>query len=174
MTICYREMLMKDNSPAINIMLKQLRLGTLRRQYELIAKQAVQEGWSYPYYLQALCETELAERERRRIERLLKQSRLPASKSLDTLNRNELPDKVQRQLAMLLDGGFVERAENVLVFGLPGRGKTHLVCAIARELLMNQQRTVYFNSTFHLVQQMLIARRELALETLLKKLDRFD
>ena len=165
---------MKDETPALDIMLKQLRLGALQHQYTPLAERAVQEGWSYPCYLQTLCETELAEREHRRIERLLKQSRLPASKSLETMNRKELPDKVQRQLSVLLDGSFVERAENVLVFGLPGRGKTHLVCAIARELIINQQRTVYFNSTFHLVQQMLIAKRDLALESLLKKLDRFE
>lgn len=143
---------MKDNTPGLNGMLKQLRLGTLRDQYQPLADRAVQEKWSHPRYLQVLCETELSERQSRRIERLLKHSKLPA----------------------LLEGHFVDRAENILVFGLPGRGKTHLVCAVARELIIKQERTVYFSSTFHLVQQMLIAKRDLTLENLFKKLDRYD
>jgi len=69
---------------------------------------------------------------------------------------------------------LVDRAENVLVFGLPGRGKTHLICTIARDLIIQQERTVYFSSTFHLVQQMLVAKRDLTLEALLRKLDRYD
>lgn len=122
---------------------------------------------SFTAYLESLCEAELAERERRRTERLLKQSKLPASKNLETLNKKEFPITAQRQIPVRLEGLFVDRAENVLVFGLPGRGKTHLVCAIAHELLIKQQRTVYFTSTFHLVQQLLIAKRDLSIEALL-------
>ena len=165
---------MKDNTPGLALMLKQLRLGTLRDQYQPLADRASKEKWSYPRYLQALCETELSERQTRRIERLLKHSKLPASKSLEALDQKQLPESVRHQLTALLDGRFVDRAENVLAFGLPGRGKTHLVCAIARELIIQQERTVYFSSTFHLVQQMLIAKRDLSLENLLKKLDRYD
>jgi len=165
---------MKNHSPGLNLMLKQLRLGALRDQYSSVAERAAQESWSYPRYLQALCETELTQRQERRIERLLKQSKLPASKSLEALNPKLLAESVRRALPALLEGHFVDRAENILVFGLPGRGKTHLVCAIARELIIRQERTVYFGSTFHLVQQMLIAKRDLTLETLLKKLDRYD
>jgi DNA replication protein DnaC len=165
---------MKDNTPGLKGMLKQLRLGTLRDQYQPLADRASQEKWSYPRYLQALCETELSERQSRRIERLLKKSRLPASKSIEALDQKQLPLSVRHQLPALLEGHFVDRAENILVFGLPGRGKTHLVCAVARELIIKQERTVYFSSTFHLVQQMLIAKRDLTLENLFKKLDRYD
>jgi DNA replication protein DnaC len=165
---------MKDNTPGLKGMLKQLRLGSLRDQYQPLADRAARENWSYPRYLQALCETELSERQSRRIERLLTHSKLPASKSIEALDQKQLPESVRRQLPVLLEGHFVDRAENILVFGLPGRGKTHLVCAIARELIIKQERTVYFSSTFHLVQQMLIAKRDLTLENLLKKLDRYD
>ena len=165
---------MKDNTPGLKGMLKQLRLGTLRDQYQPLADRAAQEKWSYPRYLQALCETELSERQSRRIERLLKKSRLPASKSIEALDQKQLPVSVQHQLPALLEGHFVDRAENILAFGLPGRGKTHLVCAVARELIIKQERTVYFGSTFHLVQQMLIAKRDLELEVWLKKMDRYD
>ena len=165
---------MKPSTSGLNLMLKQLRLSTLRDQYQPLADRAVQEKWSYARYLQALCETELSERQSRRIERLLKHSKLPASKSLEMLDQKQLPPSVRHQLRALLDGDFVDRAENVLAFGLPGRGKTHLVCAIARELIIQQERKVYFSSTFHLVQQMLVAKRDLTLESLLRKLDRYD
>lgn len=165
---------MSNNTGSLSLMLKQLRLGSLRDQYEPLAQRAAQEQWSYPRYLQALCETELNERQSRRTERLLKKSRLPSGKCIEALDEKLLPESVRRQLPALLEGHFVDRAENILAFGLPGRGKTHLVCAIARELVIRQNRTVYFSSTFHLVQQMLIAKRDLTLEALLKKLDRYD
>ena len=165
---------MKDNAPGLSLMLKQLCLGTIRLHYQPMSERAEKEGWSPSRYLQALCEIEINERQTRRIERLLTQSRLPASKSIESLDLNQLPESVRRQLPVLLEGRFVDQAENILVFGLPGRGKTHLVCAIARELIIKQERTVYFSSTFHLVQQMLIAKRDLSLESLLKKLDRYD
>lgn len=165
---------MKDNAHGLSLMLKQLCLGTIRLQYQPMSERAEKEGWSPSRYLQALCEIELNERQTRRIERLLTQSRLPASKSIESLDLKQLSESVRRQLPVLLEGRFVDQAENILVFGLPGRGKTHLVCAIARELIIKQERTVYFSSTFHLVQQMLIAKRDLSLESLLKKLDRYD
>ena len=77
-------------------------------------------------------------------------------------------------ITTLLEGGFVERAENVLVFGLPGRGKTHFLCALGRELILRRGATVYFTPTFKLVQQLLAAKKELRLDGLLKKLDRFE
>ena len=73
-----------------------------------------------------------------------------------------------------MEGGFVERAENVLVFGLRGRGKTHFLCALGRELILRRGATVYFTPTFKLVQQLLAAKKELRLDGLLKKLDRFE
>ena len=80
---------------------------------------------------------------------------------------------MRRQLSLLCEGGFVERAENLLAFGLPGRGKTHLVCAIGHELVARGYR-VLFTPTFRLVQRLLAAKRELALATQLRQLDRCD
>ncbi len=107
-------------------------------------------------------------------ERLLRESRLPFGKTLGNLEEGQLPAKVRRQLPSLLEGGFVERAENLLVFGLPGRGKTHFLCALGRELILRRGCAVYFTSTFKLVQQLLAAKKELRLDGLLKKLDRFE
>ena len=81
--------------------------------------------------------------------------------------------KARRQLPALCDGGFVERAENVLVFGLPGRGKTHLVCAVGHELV-RRGYSVLFVTAVMLVQRLLLAKKELSLERELRRLDGYD
>jgi len=92
---------------------------------------------------------------------------------LAAFDLERLPVKVRRQLPVLCEGGFVERAENVLAFGLPGRGKTHLVAAIGYELV-NREYRVLFTLAYALVQQLLVAKRDLTLEKTLARLDSFD
>jgi DNA replication protein DnaC len=156
------------------LMLRSLRLPAIGREYRNLAKQATSKSWSFERYLKILLELEMAERSERRIERLLKRSGLPEGKNLDTLDQKLMPVTVRRQLPTLVEGGFVERAENVLAFGLPGRGKTHLLAAIARELIIDKGYAVLFTSTHRLVEQLLIAKRELEIEKVFKKLDRFE
>ena len=127
-----------------------------------------------PSPLRRLCENEISTRARRRTERFLRESHLPDTKTMANLDQARLPAKTQRQLPALVEGDFVERAENVLAFGLPGRGKTHLLCAVARELVLRRGYRVWFTPTVRLVQQLLIAKRDLKLESLLRKLDGFD
>jgi DNA replication protein DnaC len=149
-----------------------VRLPSFVAQHEELARQAERESWGFSQYLHHLSEVELADRERRRTERLLKQSCLPRDKNLDTLDLGLLPVKVRRQVPTLCDGSFVERAENILSFGLPGRGKTHLLCAIGHELVSRGYR-VLFTPAYRLVQRLLVAKRELLLEQELRKLDRY-
>ncbi len=156
------------------IMLRSLRLPAIQREYANMAKQGVAEEWSFEQYLKILLELEMTERSERRVERLLKRSGLPEGKSLATLDQKQLPLKVRRQIPELADGGFVERAENVLAFGLPGRGKSHLLAGIARELVMEKGYAVLFTSTHRLVEQLLVAKRALEIEKMFKKLDRFE
>jgi DNA replication protein DnaC len=158
---------------SLAIMLRALKLATVRRHAEEIAQQAERQGWTFERYLHHLVELELQERRRRRIERNLKDSGLPADKTLATLTRSRLPTKVAKQIATLCEGAFVERGDNLLAFGLPGRGKTHLVCAIAHELIQRGYR-VLFTATFALVQRLLVAKRDLRLEDELAILDGFD
>src|SRR5688500_10606611 len=112
-------------------------------------------------------------RSRRRIVRLVKESNLPADKTLGTLDLARLPVPVRRMLPVLCEGGFAERGDNVLAFGLPGRGKTHLLAAIGNELVRKGVR-VLFVAAFALVQRLLAAKRVLGLEKLLRELDGFD
>jgi DNA replication protein DnaC len=162
------------NQTSTDMLLRSLCLTTMVHQYEGLAEKAEKDGWSYTEYLRNLCEVEICERQERRIERRLKQSGLPDGKSMATLDQKLLPMKVRRQIPRLIEGTFVERAENVLAFGLPGRGKTHLLSAIARELVIRHDHRVLSVTAFHLVQQMLKAKRDLTLEGLLRKLDRYD
>ena len=155
------------------VLLKGLKLPAFAHHFEQIAEQAEQQGWSFTDFLRTLCELELAQRRERRIERNLRASKLPMDKTLATLEQDRLPLRVRRRLATLCQGGFVDRADNVLAFGLPGRGKTHLACAIGHELVQRGHRVVFVSAVV-LVQRLLAARRDLRLEEALRKLDRFD
>jgi DNA replication protein DnaC len=159
---------------SLALILKSFHLPTMASLYENVMEQAEKENWGYRKFLQHLCESEAQDRRERKVQRLLTESGLPAGKTLGNLDEKQLPAKVSRMLPTLLEGGFVERAENVLAFGLPGRGKTHLLAALGRELILRHGYRVLFVATFKLVQQLLTAKKELRLESLLKKLDRYD
>jgi DNA replication protein DnaC len=118
-------------------------------------------------------EAEADERGQRKTERLLKASRLPPGKTLDTLDRTRLPRSVVTKLDELATGDFLERAQNVLCFGLPGRGKTHAAAALGHALVQ-RGHAVLFSPTFKLVQELLAAKRDLALPKALQRLDAFD
>ena len=157
----------------LELLLRGLKLPSFVLYHAEVAMRAEREGWSFGQYLYQLVEQEHEDRARRRLERRLKQSCLPSEKTLATLDRQRLPAVVRRQLPALCRGDFAHRADNLLVFGLPGRGKTHLVCAIGHELL-TAGYTVLFTPTYSLVQRLLVARRDLELERALARLDRFD
>ena len=155
---------------ALLVLLRALKLPAFARYAEEIASKATREGWTFGQYLNHLAELEVDERRVRRIDRALRASDLPAEKTLATLNRTLLPPKVAKQLPTLCEGGFVERGENLLVFGLPGRGKSHVVAAVGHELIRRGYR-VLFTPTFALVQRLLVAKRDLRLERELEALD---
>ena len=159
------------SSDALTVMLRSLKLPTVLRHFEEMAGKAEKEGWTYGKYLHHLAELEVEERRRRRIERYQRESALLPGKTL-SLNRTKLPMKVQKVLPSLCEGGFVERGENVLAFGLPGRGKTHLVCAIGHELIQRGYRVLSRRRTRW--QRLLTAKRDLRLEKELAHLDTID
>ncbi len=158
---------------SLAMLLRLLKLPTVGRLAEEVARSAEQQGWTFQQYLRHLVELEVQERRRRRIARNLRDSELPADKTLATLDRSRLPASVARRLSSLCEGDFVERGANVLIFGLPGRGKTHVASAIGHELVRRGRR-VYFTATYALVQRLLSARRDLRLEKELESLDGYD
>ena len=154
-------------------MLRSFRLPTMAGMWAECVARAERENWGYKRLLQHLCESEEQDRRERKMQRLLKASGLPDGKTLGNLDEKLLPAKIQRLLPTLLEGHFVERAENILAFGLPGRGKTHFLAAVGRELILRHRYPVLFTPTFKLVQQLLVAKQQLRLDSELKRLDRY-
>ncbi len=157
----------------VEMLLRELKLPSFVAHYAALAEEAEQGGWGFRDYLLQLAEIEVKERHERKILRLRKASQLPAEKTLDSLKLERLSAPVRRTLPTLCEGGFVERAENLLAFGLPGRGKTHVVCAIGHELV-NRGYKVLFTPAYRLVQRLLAAKRELMLPLEMRRLDRID
>ena len=154
-------------------LLKELRMPTMRECYQEEAERARQETLSYERYLLELLRREAEVRRQNRIERLLRQSKLPLDKNLASFELKRLPLSVRQQIKVMLEGAFLDNRENVLAFGNPGSGKTHLLCAIAQELV-HQGRQILFTTTSLLVQELLLAKTELKLAKLLKRLSRFE
>jgi DNA replication protein DnaC len=163
-----------DVRPALIGHLKELHLPTVRQCYEETARRAEQETLSYEQYLLEVISRECEQRRTTRVQRLLKASALPLEKSLSNFNVKRLPVKAQRQLRTLLEGGFLDRKENVLVFGNPGSGKSHLLTALAQELIVVRERKIHFTKCALLMQDLLAAKRDLRLSREIKKLGRYE
>jgi DNA replication protein DnaC len=153
--------------------LRQLRLPAFRDHFQSQAERAAQENLSYPQYLEALTNRECEARTQGRIRRLATASRLPSGKTWDQFRWSRIPKTAQQQFQALRDGAFLARRENVLVFGKPGSGKTHALCAVAEQLVL-QGHAVLFATCSLLVQDLLVAKRDLKLERFLKKLAGFE
>lgn len=158
-----------DTKAQLTEYLRELHLPAIRQCFEEKARQAERETLSYERYLLELAERECQERRENRIARLLHESKLPLEKTLGNFDLKRLPQKAARQVKTLLDGTFLDRKENVLAFGNPGSGKTHLLSAIGQELI-RAGRKVTFTTCVRLVQDLLLAKKELRLSRSLRKL----
>ena len=123
--------------------------------------------------LAEVLEREAEDRRARRVTRLRYASKLPPGKTAATFDPMRLPPKLQHQLGELARGAFLERSANLLAFGLPGTGKTHAMCALGHRLV-EAGHAVYFTPAYRLVQELLAAKRDLALPRALRKLDQFE
>ncbi len=149
--------------PSLDSRLRTLKLPSFVAQWRELAARGAREGWSFERFLTTLAENEAAERRSRKVERLLRQSNLPLEETLAVLRLDLLPTSVRRLLPTLCEGACADKGENVLAFGLPGRGKTQLVAAIGHELVQRGISVLYIPS-FALVQRLLSARKEYGLE----------
>lgn len=118
-------------------------------------------------------ELEAQDRLERRIDRLRRASHLPPGKTIATLDQTRLPRQLVEKLRQLTKGGFLDGAQNVLCFGLPGTGKSHAASAIGHALV-EAGHSVLFVPTYQLVQELLVAKRDLDLPRALRKLDLFE
>ena len=153
-------------------LLRQLCLPTIRENFLSKAAEALTEQLSYEEYLRQLLELECTRRHNRSVERRLGESGLPLEKSMATFELGRLGPKLTQMVKVLREGQFVERRENLLVFGQPGSGKTHLLAAIGQELVRAGHRVLFCPCSL-LVQQLLRAKTELRLDKHLKKLGHY-
>jgi DNA replication protein DnaC len=158
----------------LNLLLNELRLPAIKVLWPQFAEQSDKEGWPAARFLATIAEHEIAERGRRRVERHLVEARLPAGKTFDNFDFEAVPMISKAQVTALAAGdGWLGKGANLLLFGPPGGGKSHLAAAIGLALIENGWR-VLFTRTTDLVQKLQVARRELNLEAAINRLDRFD
>src|SRR6266568_2339030 len=157
----------------LSLLLNELRLPAIKVLWPQFAEIADKEGWPAARFLSAIAEHELAERDRRRIERHLAEGKLLPGKTLETFAFEAVPMISKAQVMAIVAGdSWLEKGANILCFGPPGGGKSHLASAIGLALIENGWR-VLFTRTTDLVQKLQVARRELGLEAAIDRLDRF-
>src|SRR3954453_735115 len=132
----------------LGVMLNELRLPTIRTVWPTFAERADKEGWPAARFLSAIAEHELAERDRRRIQRHLEEARLPPGKTLDTFDFEAVPMLSKAQVMALAAGdSWLEEGANLLAFGPPGAGKSHLAAALGLALVENGWRVLFTRTT---------------------------
>jgi DNA replication protein DnaC len=157
----------------LSLILNELRLPAIKQLWPAFAERADKEGWPAARFLAAIAEHEVAERDRRRIERHLSEARLPPGKTIDSFDFGAVPMVSKAQvMAMCAGDTWLDKGANLIMFGPPGGGKSHLAAAIGLALVEHGWR-VMFTRTSELVQKLQVARRELALESAINRLDRY-
>ena len=156
------------------IMLSELRLPTMKRLWAELAEQSNREGWPAERFLSVLLGHEMAERETRRLARARAYSQLPPGKSLAEFDFAAVASVSKAHIMALAEAdSWIAQGHNLLAFGPPGVGKTHLIAGIGHALV-DRGYKVLFTRTGELVQRLQAARRDLRLPAELTKLDRFD
>jgi DNA replication protein DnaC len=149
--------------------LKQLRLPTVLREYDKVARECARDGVDHPRYLLRLLELELIDRERRLVERRIRQARFPATKSLDSFVFNAIPSLNKMLVLELARCEYILRRENIIALGNSGTGKSHVALGLG---LAACQRgfSVVFTTAAQLVHQLMEARDEKRLLRLQREL----
>ena len=168
----------KDLPPTIDTsklldQLKELRLPTFRENHLPTAEQAAREHWTHTQFLADLVVKECQARTQGRILRLMRNAKLLAGKTWDQFDWSRVPLHVTQQFETLRQGDFLNRQDNLLVFGKPGSGKTMLLSSLGDQLV-KQGRSVCFSTCQMLLQELLRAKRDLRLERVIKKLHKFE
>ncbi len=158
---------------ALPIFLKELKLPVVLKNRESLQSDAQRKGWSHAQYLCYVCEHEVIERKRKRLQRRFYEAQLPKGKSFETYDFKSSPQLKKQTDAIAQDDAWINNGMNVLVFGPSGVGKTHLAAAIGEKLVLDGKK-VFFTRTTELVQKLQAAKRDLKLPQMLQKLDKFD
>ena len=153
--------------------LKALRLPTILREYEKVARQCAQEKADFPRYLLRLTELELLDRERRTTERRIRQARFPVVKSLDSFDFLAIPTLNKTLVLELARCEYLARKDNLLLLGNSGTGKTHIALALGLAACQRGHR-VRFTTAAALVNELIEARDEKHLLRFQKQLTAYE
>lgn len=160
-------------SETLPLMLKELRLPAFGQYYQNYQAQASEQAWSYSQYLAALCEQEVARRFQSRIYNWTREARRPRGKSFATLTFNDLPQPVQKKVMALRDNTqWALQADNVLLIGPSGVGKSHVAAALGLHLIEQGIRVKWMPATA-LVQHLQQAKKALDLMTAMTRLNKY-
>ncbi len=163
---------MKDTDQ-LEALLRSLNLKSFIRNYKDFSEKSHKQKLSHITFLYELVKAESTERQSRKVERLISGAKLPRGKTLDGFDLSKQPSLSPGRLKELAQGDFLDLYENLLIFGIPGGGKTHLSAALAREWCL-RGRKVFYTTAAMLVQDLLVAKRDLKLNEMIKKLDGFE
>jgi DNA replication protein DnaC len=152
---------------------KALRLAAVGAQFVSLAEEAAQRNHSHLHYLEALLQAEVEDRERRSIELRMQEAHLPRIKTLEEFDFTQSPHIPAARIRALAEGGYLERAEPVLLVGDPGTGKSHLATGLAIAAC-RQRRRVRFTTAAALVNQLVEAQREHSLSRMLARWSRVE
>lgn len=153
--------------------LRALRMPGIRTTLQETADLARRESLSFEYFLLTLVEQEQQSRTHNRTQRALRASHLPLTKTLASFDRTRLPLTIDHQLRTLLEGGFLDRNENILAVGPTGSGKSHLLCALGQELIFQGRRIIFYSSS-ELVEELMQAKQQQGLPKFVKQLLRYE
>lgn len=154
-------------------MLQNFHLPSFKKHYLAYARKSELEKLDHVSYLFELSKTEHEDRYNRRTERLIRQAKIPSGKRIDNFDLHHVPSLSPSRINELASGKCLDLCENVLIFGNPGTGKTHLASSLAREWCLRGRHT-HFTTAAALVQNLLKAKKDLKFNQLLKKLDKFE
>jgi len=161
------------NVAALPILLKELKLASFAKHWELLAQKALDEQWLPQAYLAELCEVEAGSRYQKKLQRYLREAQLPPAKQLSQFDFTSSSGVNKPQIiALTQHRQWVNQAENLLLFGASGLGKTHLACGIGYALIELGIR-VKFTSATGIVQMLQRAKEELTLADVLTKMDKY-
>ena len=163
---------MKDTEH-LELLLRSMFLTSFARNFQDFALRAEKQKIGHIAYLHDLARTESQERQSKRIERLVRKARLLPGKSLENFELSRQPSLPAGRVKELATGEFLERCENILIFGVPGAGKSHFSSALGRQWCLHGRRVLFMTAAM-LVQDLLIAKRDLRLQEFIKQLDRYE
>jgi DNA replication protein DnaC len=156
----------------LDTQLKSLRLATMLANYEEVSQSGARQNYTYEQFLLHLCEMEVDHRFNERIKELIKQAKLPKQKLLSDYDFNKVEIK-KEAILQICSGDFLLDHQNIVFFGTPGSGKTHLAIAIGRELCLKGYKVVFYTCCM-LIQELVKAKNNLTLTNFFKKMLAYD